>query len=155
MPDIIYKELDLRETARLMPLMEAAFDTGYHEAWSLAQIESLRLLPGAGILIALRDGEIIGFLVSQNIIDECEILLLAVASNCRRLGVGSSLIHTLSAIKIKLGVKSFFIEVRENNAALLFYKALGFEVMGVRHNYYVSDCISSVNAITMKKHYIA
>ncbi len=86
--------------------------------------------------VALREGRIGGFLVARMVAaDEGEILNLAVAPECRRLGVGRALLQSF------LGTLSgsVFLEVRSSNTgAREFYKSLGFHEVTVRKNYYDS-----------------
>jgi ribosomal-protein-alanine acetyltransferase len=85
-------------------------------------------------LVAVNEHRITGFVVARQIADgESEILNLAVDPNCRRRGVGRTLID-------KIRVKhpgDVFLEVRESNSgARTFYKTLGFQEVSKRVGYY-------------------
>ena len=78
--------------------------------------------------------------------DEIEILNVAVDSTSRRRGIGRSLICEL----IGKSPGTVFLEVRQSNiAARKLYHSLGFEVAGVRQDYYSQPMES---AIVMKFH---
>jgi ribosomal-protein-alanine N-acetyltransferase len=97
--------------------------------------------------VCILDGRIAGFAVSRiTAPGERELLNLAVGTEFRRRGVGAQLVRQLLT---EAGV-CFFLEVRDSNrAARLFYKALGFQEVGLRPRYYQSPPES---AIVMKFH---
>ena len=84
--------------------------------------------------VAMLEGRIAGFVVSRQVADrEREILNVAVHPDFRRLGIASELLQT--EIRGHTGVH--FLEVRESNAAARhLYARLGFQVVGVRPQYY-------------------
>ena len=86
--------------------------------------------------VALVEGRVAGFLVSRAVAEgEREILNVAVAPTERRLGIGRALV----AQEIARGRGTWFLEVRESNLpAITLYKSLGFEVAGLRRDYYQS-----------------
>jgi [ribosomal protein S18]-alanine N-acetyltransferase len=97
--------------------------------------------------VCVLDGRIAGFAASRvTAPGERELLNLAVGSEFRRRGVGAQLVRQLVT---EAGV-CVFLEVRESNrAAQLFYKALGFQEVGLRPTYYDNPPES---AIVMKFH---
>ena len=97
--------------------------------------------------VALCDGRIAGFLVSQPLgLGEGELLNLAVEPGSRRTGVGK----TLLAAFLGEFPGGAYLEVRESNvAALSLYKSLGFKEVTRRPGYYDSP---PEPAIVMKFH---
>jgi ribosomal-protein-alanine N-acetyltransferase len=89
---------------------------------------------GFDFRVCILDGRIAGFAVSRvTAPGERELLNLAVRTEFRRRGVGAQLVRQLVT---EAGV-CVFLEVRESNrAARLFYKALGFQEVGIRSTYY-------------------
>jgi ribosomal-protein-alanine N-acetyltransferase len=89
---------------------------------------------GFDFRVCILDGRIAGFAVSRvTAPGERELLNLAVSTEFRRRGVGAQLVRQLVT---EAGV-CVFLEVRESNrAARLFYKALGFQEVGIRSTYY-------------------
>ena len=80
-----------------------------------------------------------GFLIAASVAGDWEIENLVVHENCRRKGVGASLVH---AFLLQLPVArpaSVLLEVRESNSpARRLYEKIGFIVDGRRHAYYRS-----------------
>ena len=75
----------------VMKVMESAFGTRFGEAWTRSQCAGI--LPMAGVSLMLTrdgdDGTPVGFSLSRSVMDESELLLIAV--------VGSALIIALAA----------------------------------------------------------
>jgi ribosomal-protein-alanine N-acetyltransferase len=82
-------------------------------------------------LVAIRAGQVAGFLAWREIVpEEIEILNVAVARRFRRCGVASALLANLPKATV-------FLEVREgNSAARAFYRKAGFTEAGLRRAYY-------------------
>jgi len=101
-------------------------------AWP-AQIENC--------LVYRADRQIAGFLLYRRIVDESEILNLAVAPAFRRRGIAKALISYLAEIL----PGDVLLEVRASNApALSLYRSAGFLADGRRKAYYhrpVEDAI--------------
>jgi ribosomal-protein-alanine N-acetyltransferase len=87
--------------------------------------------------VAEEEGIICGLVIFRTMVDEAEILNLAVASTRRRRGIGSRLMEDALAACKTAGVKRIFLEVRESNdAARKFYLRMGFTEVGRRRKYY-------------------
>lgn len=119
-----------------MTVMDAAFDPRFGEAWSAAQTRSMMDFPGTRLIVARLDDQPVGFALLRCILDEAELMLLAVDVAQRRLGFGQSLLrHTLD-IAEQAGCTRCFLEVREGNPAERLYQSLGFTRYRHRHEYY-------------------
>lgn len=82
------------------------------------------------VSVAERGGSICGFMVTREVGGEIEVLNLAVDPAHRRTGVATCLLQTIPANFI-------YLEVRESNeAARKLYSKLGFQVIGLRKEYY-------------------
>jgi len=69
--------------------------------------------------------------------DELHINTLAVDEEFRRLGHATQLLRFVLAEAVAAGIRHATLEVRRSNvAALKLYERFGFEVKGVRPNYY-------------------
>ncbi|SEK50901.1 ribosomal-protein-alanine N-acetyltransferase [Sphingomonas palmae] len=117
-------------------VMQAAFDPRYGEAWTRAQCVGILTMPGVWLTLARMDGEVVGFALVRAIMDEAELLLIAVASSARRRGVAGALMRSMLAECRGRGVKRVHLEVRANNAATALYAAQGFTKAGERRDYY-------------------
>ncbi|HEY1902880.1 MAG TPA: ribosomal protein S18-alanine N-acetyltransferase [Terracidiphilus sp.] len=78
-----------------------------------------------------------GFLVARVLGPEAELETIAVAAEGQRQGVGGRLLRALVEELRTERVSELILEVRDSNdAALVFYRAHGFEETGRRFRYY-------------------
>ena len=82
------------------------------------------------------------------IIDEAELLLIAVDPACRRRGVAGALMRSMLAECRGRGVRRVHLEVRANNPAVALYAAHGFVKAGERCDYYRAKSGESFDAHT-------
>jgi ribosomal-protein-alanine N-acetyltransferase len=127
-----------RDLEGVMGVMTAAFGDRYGEAWTRSQCAGI--LPMAGVvLMVARDaesGELVGFSLFRNVVDESELLLLAVHPSHQRSGVGRRLLDDFIERAQADGVTRVHLEVRDGNPAVAMYRAARFEAVGRRRNYY-------------------
>jgi [ribosomal protein S18]-alanine N-acetyltransferase len=75
--------------------------------------------------------------VGRQVLDEAEILNLAVTTGMRRQGEGRALVSHILQRFAEHTVSRVFLEVRESNTgAIAFYRGLGFQAVGTRRDYY-------------------
>ncbi len=143
--------------APIMEIMEAAFDPAYREAWNRRQVSDALVLPQTHALVIGEDGELFtddsthrpaGFVITRGAVDEEELLLIAVAPQFRRKGLGAALIERLFEQAHARGVRRIFLEMRRGNPAVHLYRKAGFEPIGHRPNYYRLANGDQVDAIT-------
>ena len=100
-------------------------------------------------LVAEEDGEIIGFAGVVIVLDEGDITNVAVKKSRQREGLGRLLIESLVRLVAELNVVVLHLEVRESNEqAISLYRRVGFESVGIRHNYYE---VPKENAVMMRR----
>lgn len=88
-------------------------------------------------LVAEEAGEVIGYVGSQTVMGESDMMNIAVHPDFRRRGVAGRLLEELLAALAKRGSKSLSLEVRASNeAARGLYESFGFQQVGLRKNYY-------------------
>ncbi|MXP42615.1 ribosomal protein S18-alanine N-acetyltransferase [Altererythrobacter soli] len=138
-----------------MAVMSAAFDPAYGEAWNRRQVSDALLMPNTYYLLASAGGfepsaaePAAGFVLSRGIMDEEELLLIAVHPDHRQRGVGAALMQRFIETATERGRTSLFLEMREGNPAAVLYKRFGFEPVGRRRNYYRSAQQGPLDAIT-------
>jgi ribosomal-protein-alanine N-acetyltransferase len=120
----------------VMRVMETAFDPRFGEAWTASQCAGLLALPGVWMSIA-RDGEApVGFSLSRVVVDEAELLLLAVTPEARGRGVGKTLLEHFHLCAVSRGARRLHLEVRDGNGAVNLYQTSGFTLVGRRSRYY-------------------
>lgn len=143
---------------RIMAVMEAAFDPAYGEAWNRRQVEDALLLGNChyGLIAPHGDepapGEVAaGFFMSRTSYDEEELLLIAIAPQYRRLGLGRTLLSRFAAAARDHGAVRLLLEMRRGNPAERLYRAAGFEPVGLRPNYYRMPHGERIDAITFAR----
>lgn len=139
-----------QDVARIMPVMHAAFDAKFGEAWNAAQCTSMLALPYSNLWMAEVDGKICGFAISRGIIDEEELLMIGVDPVWRKRSIGRALIEKVMNNAADNGRLFLFLEVRDGNPAHNFYNNIGFSQIGRRKNYYTGGDGSKYDAITMR-----
>jgi len=117
-------------------VMREAFDPRFGEAWTPSQVAGVMAMPGVWLTLAEADGGAAGFAMSRAILDEAELLLLAVRPAMRRRGVGRQLLRSAIAEARGRGVVRMHLEVRAGNDAVALYRAAGFAKIGERRDYY-------------------
>jgi [ribosomal protein S18]-alanine N-acetyltransferase len=82
---------------------------------------------------------IVGFLVVRQVLDEIEILNIAVLAEFRRKGIGTELLIAAMKDAADRGAGKAYLEVRASNSqAIEFYKRHGFKRLARRVQYYES-----------------
>jgi ribosomal-protein-alanine N-acetyltransferase len=134
----------------LMPVMESAFGDRFGEAWTRSQCAGI--LPMAGVTLTIArsepDCELAGFSLARTIAGEAELLLIAVAPDRHRQGIGRQLLENFVEQARDAGVERVHLEVRAGNDAERLYRAAGFEPVGRRRNYYRGSDGSRFDALT-------
>jgi ribosomal-protein-alanine acetyltransferase len=83
-----------------------------------------------------REG-VVGYVLGHRVLDEVQLLSLAVDPSWRRRGIGRGLLDSYLATLRAEGVREITLEVRASNGpAHELYRDLGFEVQGERPRYY-------------------
>ena len=100
-------------------------------------------------LVAVEDGEVVGYIGSQTVLDESDMMNVAVHPDYRRRGVAQALVTALAEALRQRGSGSLTLEVRKSNEpAKAMYEKLGFEQVGERPNYYRNP---KENALILRK----
>jgi [ribosomal protein S18]-alanine N-acetyltransferase len=133
----------------IMPVMASAFASQYGEAWTESQCLGVVSMPGSHLVIARRDSAV-GFALSRVIIDECELMLLAVRAESQGKGVGRDLLDAMIADARAAKVTSIFLEVRSGNPAIALYSSAGFVEVGRRRGYYRGTLGETFDALTFR-----
>lgn len=127
---------DATDIGLVEAIMADAFDPAYGEAWTRGQCLGVLAMPGVSLLLALRGDAPAGFAMVRTVLDEAELLLLAVARVARRQGIGAALLEQMLAEATARGVACVHLEVRADNPAVDLYRAHGFAKNGERRAYY-------------------
>ena len=94
-------------------------------------------------------GRILGYCSMQTVLDEGDILNVAVRSDRQKEGIGYFLVDSMLMLAQAQGISLVHLEVRESNGtARRLYQRLGFVEDGLRKNYYTDPL---ENAVLMTK----
>ncbi|WP_297323295.1 ribosomal protein S18-alanine N-acetyltransferase [uncultured Bartonella sp.] len=87
-----------------------------------------------------RPKKVLGFVLCRLVVDEAEIMTIAVRPSYRGRGIGQKLLDAVFRYLYAQRTKTLFLEVdASNNAALKLYKGFGFQEVGKRPAYYHTD----------------
>jgi len=106
--------------------------------WTRAQVASELALASSLALVAHdADGALAGCVLFRRLLDEAELLRLAVARERQRRGLATALVaRGLDELRAA-GCATAFLEVRADNAAAIgFYERGGWQFAGRRSRYY-------------------
>lgn len=79
---------------------------------------------------------IFGFIILLIVLDECQLLNIAITKQYHKKGLGNSLLN-YSINSLPTSVKSIWLEVKKSNiAAQKLYRNFAFKLVGKRTNYY-------------------
>jgi len=140
---------DASDLDEVMETMSAAFEPAFGEAWTRSQCAGILALPGVWLLLARADGRPAGFALARSVIDEAELLLLAVGPAQRRCGVGRAMLDAVADEARARGASHLHLEMRDGNPALMLYEEAGFREVGRRPRYYRGRDGRSFDAITL------
>ena len=93
--------------------------------------------------------KILAYCSMQTVLDEGDILNVAVSPDRQREGIGYFLVDSMLKMAEMIGIHIVHLEVREGNGtARRLYERLGFKEDGLRKNYYTDP---TENAVLMTK----
>lgn len=124
---------------RHVPQVAALEKLCFPDPWSEKNIASELINPLSYWLVAMEGGRLAGYVGSQTVLDESDMMNIAVHPNFRRQGIAEALVHALREGLRARGSRSLTLEVRASNeAAHALYAKLGFVQVGRRPRYYLN-----------------
>lgn len=125
-------EADLAEVTALEERIQAF-------PWSLGNFRDA-LVAGYAAWILREAGRLAGFIVTMPAVDEVHLLVIGVAPERQRRGLGRALLaHAIAAAR-QAGMTRMLLEVRpSNDTAIAFYRRTGFAEIGRRKGYYPAE----------------
>ena len=131
--------------ARMAQIHAASFATP--RPWTEAEFAQLLADPAILLTEAAE-----GFAIGRVVIDEAEVLTIAVAPDARRKGIGARLLGDLLDKLAGMGATTVHLEVAaDNSAARALYAAAGFAESGRRKGYYQSGAGQRIDALVMRR----
>ena len=109
----------------------------FSDPWSEKSVASELTNPLSLWLVAVEDDRVTGYVGSQSVMGEPDMMNVAVHPDFRRKGVAELLVRELVAALGKNDNHCLTLEVRASNVpAIALYEKLGFAQIGLRKNYY-------------------
>ena len=109
----------------------------FNDPWSEASIASELNNRLSLWLVAVDNEKVIGYVGSQTVLGETDMMNIAVHPDHRGQGIATDLIVGLISALEQRGSHSLMLEVRvSNDPAISVYQKLGFAEVGRRKNYY-------------------
>ena len=125
--------MDSRHVAQVAALEKQCFS----DPWSENSVASELSNPLSAWLVAMDDDVLAGYVGSQSVMGESDMMNIAVDAHYRRQGIAQALVEALVAQLKEKGNHSLTLEVRiSNQPAIALYEKLGFAQVGRRPNYY-------------------
>ena len=122
-----------QHVAQVAVLEKQCFSAPWSEASVAGELDN----PLSVWLVCEDQGRVLGYVGSQTVLEESDMMNIAVLPEARRAGIGERLILSLIELLKDRGSRSLALEVRASNTpAISLYKKLGFLQVGRRPNYY-------------------
>ena len=126
--------MTMDHVASVAELEKICFGT---EAWSEKSVTSELTNVLSLWLVAMEEDKVAGYVGSQTVMDETDMMNVAVHPDYRRKGIAEALVISLVEALREKGSHCLTLEVRASNApAIGLYEKLGFRQIGLRKNYY-------------------
>lgn len=123
----------------------------FHDPWSenalREELDNERNL----FLVAEEQGNVLGYVGCQTVLDEGYITNVAVTPSARRRGIARALLQKLAEHAQIRGLAFVTLEVRQSNsAAIALYAGQGYERVGIRRGFY---CDPREDAVLMTRYF--
>ena len=130
---MVYQLMTCEDTAQIAALEAMCFSAPWSENAIISELSN----PLSLWIVAKEDNVVVGYIGSQSVLGEADMMNLAVHPDYRRMGVGRALVAALVASLKEKDVHSITLEVRSSNdPAKNLYFAMDFQQVGRRPNYY-------------------
>lgn len=114
------------------------------------------LAAGYGAWVLRQDDRVLGFCILMFAPDVAHLLVIAVAKDLHRQGLGGVLLDWCEQQARQRGMEGVLLEVRPSNAsAVAFYKHHGYLQIGVRRGYYPAANGTREDGLVMQKRFAA
>ena len=126
-------KLEKNHVPQIAEIEKCCFSDPWNEESIASELENRLSL----WLVALEGDRVAGYVGSQTVLGEADMMNIAVHPDFRRKGIGEALVKKLIAELSQRGCHSLTLEVRASNGpAKNLYEKLGFVLVGRRKNYY-------------------
>ena len=149
----------MRDDIKIVPYRNCHIKQAYEaeqicfsNPWTLGDVEDVMCNEATVFFTAVDcsytdEDKVAGYVGMYRVLDEGQILNIAVLPQYRKMGVGSALLEKIIEFSRGNGITFLTLEVRESNtAARALYEKFGFYQVGIRRDYYTAP---KENAILM------
>jgi [ribosomal protein S18]-alanine N-acetyltransferase len=131
---------------KLFALDHLCFPPGI--AYSRRMLVYFLRMPQGNCTVAEHDGDLAGFIITEEDAPRGHILTLDVGESHRRLGIGTQLLTHGEQKLASHGVKEIVLETSvENSAAVAFWQRHGYRTVAILKRYY----LGRIDALEMRK----
>ena len=139
--EIGYFSLDYNDIAAISEMERKYFG----QPWSESSIASYAEKGNTIFVVAKSGAKVVGYLAVLCIVDEGNLVSIAVHEDFREMGIASELLDIAYGMALDRGVTSINLEVRESNEeAIGLYEKEGFSIIGRRKNFYSSPAEDAI-----------
>ena len=122
------------------------------DAWTISNIRGEFSNDFSYLIGYYEEDKLVAYTCVRAMYEEAQVCNIAVLPNYRRKGIATKLIDEILRLSVDKGCKYCELEVNtENTPAIELYKQFGFEVAGIRKNFYRRTRYNSRDAYTMTK----
>lgn len=141
-----FREMTVEDLDQVMELEEDLFTV----PWTKEGFLTFLLKDNSLMFVIEEKGKILAYCSILTVLDEGDILNVAVRKDRQREGIGNFLMECMIRMAGERGVNILHLEVRESNgAARRLYRRLGFKEDGLRKGYY-TDPVENAVLMTRK-----
>lgn len=142
---MIFREMLVEDLDQVMEIEEDLFSV----PWTREGFLTYLMKKDTMFFVVEEKEKILGFCSMMTVLDEGDILNVAVRRDRQKEGIGQFLVDSILRMADLQGIRLVHLEVREGNqTARRLYERLGFKEDGLRRNYYEDP---GENAVLMTK----
>lgn len=142
-------EYNMKNVFDLADIEEVCF---VKDAWTVNNLRGEFMNEYSYLIGYYQDDKLVGYTCVRAMYEEAQVCNVAVLPEYRRQGIAKQLIEEMLRLSAEKGCQVCELEVNtENTPAVELYKKCGFEVAGIRKNFYRRSRYNSRDAYTMTK----
>lgn len=143
MNQVHIRDMQDQDISYVARIDEICFSTPWSETSLLNELQK----PVVIARIATMDNSVVGYIFAEHLLDEGQILKLAVHPDYRKMKIATLLLENIIEELRSRFCRAAYLEVRASeSAAQRLYKNCGFKVSGIRKGYYTKP---NENALIM------
>ena len=130
----VQREVGEADVETLAALEQICFP---EDPWPAEMFHGFLESPAVKGMLLEEDGRVVGYMVAYEVLDEAELLNIAIVPKERGRGLGRQLLASWLDRLRAHGVVKVYLDVRQDNTpAIGLYESFGFETVGLRPRYY-------------------